>query len=598
MAVLYTPHFIQFFDDDGEPLSGGKLYTYQAGTTAPKATFTTADGDVESANPIILDAAGRATLFLTGSYKFTLTDSNDVLVRTTDDITAFTATAEEADAFFQSFSGDGTQTAFTLSEDLGTDEKTIMVFVSPGAAECVDNGDFATDTIWTKGTGWTIGSGVATATGAISTNISQTSVTALKEDIAYRVTFTITRSAGGLIPSIGGTVGTERTASGTYTEIIVAGSTQEISFNGNAFTGTLDDVTVNAVSEVGFDIQAPTAYTVNGTSLTFGTAPGPGTNNIQVWAPARLANAAAASAAAADTSATNAAASAVAAAASETNAQNYAESYAGTSTTSLLIGTGAKVFTTQASKLWVNGQLLQIASDADAANYMHGTVTSYSGTALTMNITDVGGSGTLADWNISISGTQGPVGAALVADGSVTEAKHDSTGASSGDALTADGAGGATYEPVSSGVIAQIVTSSITPTTSTNTFPSDDTIPLVSEGDQVHSVAITTTSASNKVRMVGAVNAGIVGGGNFGVAAFRGSTCLWARNVTSNGTTHHDQLVFHITDTPGSAAAHTYTIRVGKTEGSGSTISWGNSTTARFGDAAHGGSIDLEEIVV
>lgn len=91
-------------------------------------------------------------------------------------------------------------------------------------------------------------------------------------------------------------------------------------------------------------------------------------------------------------------------------ASNYAASYSGTSTTSLLIGTGTKVFTTQASKLWVNGQYLQIASNANAANYMHGTVSSYSGTTLTMNIVDVGGSGTFADWNISISGTQGPVG--------------------------------------------------------------------------------------------------------------------------------------------------------------------------------------------
>lgn len=93
-------------------------------------------------------------------------------------------------------------------------------------------------------------------------------------------------------------------------------------------------------------------------------------------------------------------------------ASNYAASYSGTSTTSLLIGTGAKVFTTQASKLWVNGQYLQIASNASALNFMHGTVTSYSGTTLTMNITDVGGSGTFADWNISISGTQGTAGPA------------------------------------------------------------------------------------------------------------------------------------------------------------------------------------------
>lgn len=91
-------------------------------------------------------------------------------------------------------------------------------------------------------------------------------------------------------------------------------------------------------------------------------------------------------------------------------ASNYAIAYSGTSTTSLNITTGAMTFTTQSGKLWVGGQLLQIASNASSSNYMHGSVTSYSGTTLVMNITDTGGSGTHADWNISISGTQGPTG--------------------------------------------------------------------------------------------------------------------------------------------------------------------------------------------
>jgi hypothetical protein len=63
MAVLYTPHFIQFFDDNGDPLANGKLYTYAAGTTTPKATYTTAAATVANANPIVLDSAGRAVAF-------------------------------------------------------------------------------------------------------------------------------------------------------------------------------------------------------------------------------------------------------------------------------------------------------------------------------------------------------------------------------------------------------------------------------------------------------------------------------------------------------------------------------------------------------
>jgi hypothetical protein len=78
-----------------------------------------------------------------------------------------------------------------------------------------------------------------------------------------------------------------------------------------------------------------------------------------------------------------------------------------------LIGTGAKSFTADTGKAWGAGLILSISSAANTANFMHGTVTSYnSGTgALVMNILDVGGSGTLNDWGIAISGTQGPTGA-------------------------------------------------------------------------------------------------------------------------------------------------------------------------------------------
>jgi len=108
---------------------------------------------------------------------------------------------------------------------------------------------------------------------------------------------------------------------------------------------------------------------------------------------------------------TAAAASEVAAAASASTAASYAASLSSTSTTSTTIGTGAKTFTTQTNKQYTAGQFLVISSAANNANYMHGTVTSYSGTSLVMNITDTGGSGTLADWNISLSGTQGATGA-------------------------------------------------------------------------------------------------------------------------------------------------------------------------------------------
>lgn len=82
----------------------------------------------------------------------------------------------------------------------------------------------------------------------------------------------------------------------------------------------------------------------------------------------------------------------------------------GTSTTSLSITVASKVFVTQSDKFFDVGRWLLITSDADPANYMHGQVTSYSGTALTVNVTNIGGSGTLGDWDITVSGTQGAEG--------------------------------------------------------------------------------------------------------------------------------------------------------------------------------------------
>jgi len=77
---------LKFFDTDGTPLVGGKVYTYQNGTgqTVPLATYQDRDGLVANANPIILDAKGEATVYLTiGSvYDFVIKRADNTAVRT------------------------------------------------------------------------------------------------------------------------------------------------------------------------------------------------------------------------------------------------------------------------------------------------------------------------------------------------------------------------------------------------------------------------------------------------------------------------------------------------------------------------------------
>lgn len=87
MARISPVPKLQFFDDNGNPLAGGKLYTYAAGTLNPLTTYTTAVGDVPHTNPIILDSRGEVSLWLGASlYDFVLNDENDVLVWSSDDI--------------------------------------------------------------------------------------------------------------------------------------------------------------------------------------------------------------------------------------------------------------------------------------------------------------------------------------------------------------------------------------------------------------------------------------------------------------------------------------------------------------------------------
>lgn len=80
----------QFFTDDGEVLSGGKLYTYAAGTTTPQTTYTSVSGLYPNPNPIILDSGGRLPedmwLSQGGVYRFVITDSNDVQIGAYDNI--------------------------------------------------------------------------------------------------------------------------------------------------------------------------------------------------------------------------------------------------------------------------------------------------------------------------------------------------------------------------------------------------------------------------------------------------------------------------------------------------------------------------------
>jgi len=92
MAVNLAPigNGFQFFTNTGIPLNGGYIYTYQAGSSTPLTTYTTSAGTIPNTNPIQLGTSGRPPqeIWLTEgfSYKFILTDSDNVQIATYDNL--------------------------------------------------------------------------------------------------------------------------------------------------------------------------------------------------------------------------------------------------------------------------------------------------------------------------------------------------------------------------------------------------------------------------------------------------------------------------------------------------------------------------------
>jgi hypothetical protein len=72
-----------FHDTNGDPLPGGKVDFFATGTSTRKDTFTDAQLTIPHPNPVILDAEGRATVFLeAGGYDVVIKDANDVVIAT------------------------------------------------------------------------------------------------------------------------------------------------------------------------------------------------------------------------------------------------------------------------------------------------------------------------------------------------------------------------------------------------------------------------------------------------------------------------------------------------------------------------------------
>ena len=127
----------QFFDNSGYVLTGGKLFTYYAGTTTPATTYTESNGITAHPNPIILNAAGRVPdsgeiwLLNSISYKFVLTDANSVLIGTYDNLLGINANFTNFTGQQETQTATQGQTVFSLTTlTYQTATNNLLVFVN------------------------------------------------------------------------------------------------------------------------------------------------------------------------------------------------------------------------------------------------------------------------------------------------------------------------------------------------------------------------------------------------------------------------------------------------------------------------------------
>src|ERR1041385_2147518 len=110
MATPFVDVLLQLRDELGaDVLNGGKIYTYEAGTTTPLATYTNLAGNSANTNPVVLDSSGMAVIRQTDgvAYKWLVTDSADNELWTRDYITVGLAACSTTSTYYVHNTFDG-----------------------------------------------------------------------------------------------------------------------------------------------------------------------------------------------------------------------------------------------------------------------------------------------------------------------------------------------------------------------------------------------------------------------------------------------------------------------------------------------------------
>ena len=191
MASLLPQGKQVYTDSAGDPLAGGLLYTYAAGTSTPLATYSSQAGTTPNANPVVLDSRGEATVFWSGaSYKVVLHDSADAPIWTQDNVGPEAVTATGADTARTQADWQGAVKGWRSPAEWGNHAALTGAHLASAAAQAVTDGvglliahpvtistaiDLGTVPIRVEGRGKFVrsGSGTLTGTGTLTAPIGQ-----------------------------------------------------------------------------------------------------------------------------------------------------------------------------------------------------------------------------------------------------------------------------------------------------------------------------------------------------------------------------------------------------------------------------------------
>lgn len=138
MPVLMNYPLFHADDDNGAPLTGGLLYSYIAGSSTSKATYTTRAMSVANANPVVLNSRGEAVIYGAGLYKLILKTAIGTTIWTQDNVEL--GTGQGSNVFYvdpsetdQGAAGNGAS-LYDILTALGTSEQATVFFPHNGVA--------------------------------------------------------------------------------------------------------------------------------------------------------------------------------------------------------------------------------------------------------------------------------------------------------------------------------------------------------------------------------------------------------------------------------------------------------------------------------